>query len=50
MPTKGQIITNPTNGYSYEYLETAKDTNGERVAMKATIKLNPPCAKRFHNN
>jgi len=38
MPTKGQIITNPTNGDSYEYLETAMDTNGDRVAMKATIK------------
>ena len=37
MPTKGQIITNPTNGDSYEYLETATDTNGERVTMKATI-------------
>ena len=38
MPSKGQTITNPTNGDSYEFLETAKDTNGVRVAMKATIK------------
>ena len=38
MPTKGQTIINPTNGDSYEFLETAKDTNGERVIMKATIK------------
>jgi len=38
MPTKGQTITNPTNGDSYEFLETAKDTNGERVTMKAVIK------------
>jgi quercetin dioxygenase-like cupin family protein len=38
MPTQGQIITNPTNGDSYEFIETAKDTNGERVTMKATIK------------
>ena len=38
MPAKGQIITNPTNGDSYEYIETATDTNGERVTMKATIK------------
>jgi quercetin dioxygenase-like cupin family protein len=38
MPTKGQTITNPTNGDSYEFLETAMDTNGVRVAMKATIK------------
>jgi quercetin dioxygenase-like cupin family protein len=38
MATKGQIITNPINGDTYEYVETAKDTNGERVTMKATIK------------
>jgi quercetin dioxygenase-like cupin family protein len=38
MPTKGQTITNPTNGDSYEFLETAKDTNGDRVMMKAIIK------------
>jgi quercetin dioxygenase-like cupin family protein len=37
MPTKGQIITNPTNGDMYEFIETAKDTNGERVTMKAHI-------------
>ncbi len=37
MPTKGQTIINPTNGDSYEFLETAKDTNGERVTMKAII-------------
>jgi quercetin dioxygenase-like cupin family protein len=37
MPTKGQIITNPTNGDSYEFFETARDTNGERVTMKAII-------------
>lgn len=38
MPTKGQIVTNPTNGDSYEFLETAKDTHGARVSLKATIK------------
>ena len=38
MPTKGQTITNPTNGDSYEFLETAKDTGGERVTLKAVIK------------
>jgi quercetin dioxygenase-like cupin family protein len=38
MPTKGQTITNPTTGDSYEFLETARDTNGERVTTKATIK------------
>jgi quercetin dioxygenase-like cupin family protein len=37
MPKKGQIIKNPTNGDSFEFLETAKDTNGERVTVKATI-------------
>ena len=38
MPTKGQITTNPANGNIYEFVETAKDTNGERVTLKATIK------------
>jgi len=37
MPTKGQISRNPTNGDSYEFLETAKDTHGKRVTLKATI-------------
>jgi quercetin dioxygenase-like cupin family protein len=37
MPTKGQIAVNPTNGDAYEFLETAKDTNGQRVTLKATI-------------
>ncbi|MFZ9982465.1 MAG: cupin domain-containing protein, partial [Cyclobacteriaceae bacterium] len=37
MPVKGQILNNPTNGDSYEFLETARDSNGERVIMKATI-------------
>jgi quercetin dioxygenase-like cupin family protein len=38
MPTKGQISTNIITGDSYEFLETAKDTTGERVTLKATIK------------
>ena len=38
MPTKGQILTNPITGDTYEYLQTAKDTNGERVVMKASVK------------
>jgi quercetin dioxygenase-like cupin family protein len=38
MPSKGQAITNPTNGDTYEYIETAKDTNGECVVVRATIK------------
>ena len=37
MPTKGQTIINPKNGDSYEFLETANDTGGQRVVMKATI-------------
>jgi quercetin dioxygenase-like cupin family protein len=37
MPTKGQILTDPTNQNVYEYIETANDTRGERVVMKATI-------------
>lgn len=38
MPIKGRIITNPANGDIYEFIETAKDTNGERVTMNATLK------------
>jgi len=38
MPTKGQKITNPTNGDSYEYIETSKDTNGVRVTVKTMLK------------
>ncbi len=38
MPTKGQILTNPDSGDIYEFLETAKDTNGQRVTMKMTLK------------
>jgi quercetin dioxygenase-like cupin family protein len=37
MPQQGQHITNPTNGDTYEFIETAKSTKGERVVMKATI-------------
>lgn len=38
MPIKGQTITNSTTGDSFEFLETAASTNGERVTIKATIK------------
>lgn len=38
MPSKGQILNNPDTGDSYEFLETAKDTNGQRVTMKMTLK------------
>jgi len=37
MPTKGQVIVNPVTGDKYEFLETANDTNGNYVSMKATI-------------
>jgi quercetin dioxygenase-like cupin family protein len=37
MPIKGQTISNPTNGDTYEFLETAADTNGESLKMLATI-------------
>ena len=49
MPTKGQISTNPTNGDSYEFLETAKDSNGQRVILKAIIKSKGQLVpKHFH--
>jgi quercetin dioxygenase-like cupin family protein len=38
MPAKGQVLTNSITGDTYEFLETAKDTNGEYVSMKSTIK------------
>ena len=38
MATKGQILENPTTGDIYEFLETAKDTNGERMSLKFTLK------------
>ncbi|MGE0636039.1 MAG: cupin domain-containing protein [Bacteroidia bacterium] len=38
MPTKGQVVSNPHTGDSFEFLETAKDTNGARVTLKSTIK------------
>jgi quercetin dioxygenase-like cupin family protein len=37
MPTKGQVISLPTIGNSFEYIETGKDSYGERVVMRATI-------------
>jgi quercetin dioxygenase-like cupin family protein len=49
MPNKGNIITNPATGDSYEYIETAKDNNGERVIMKASIKTKGQLVpKHFH--
>lgn len=37
MPQTGQILLVPETGDSYEFIETAKDTDGARVVMKATI-------------
>ena len=37
MPTKGQLLQNPDTGEVYEFLETAKDTNGVRIKMKMTL-------------
>jgi len=49
MPTKGQIITDPTNGDSYEFLETAMDTNGERITVKTMLKSKGQVVpKHFH--
>ncbi len=38
MPIKGQILTNPDTGDIYEFLETAKDTDGQRVTLKLALK------------
>lgn len=49
MPTQGQIITNPATGDSYEFLETAQDTGGVSVSMKATLKSKGPVVpNHFH--
>lgn len=49
MPTKGQIVTNPITGDSYEFLETAADTDGQRVTLKATINSKGQLVpKHFH--
>jgi quercetin dioxygenase-like cupin family protein len=37
MPIKGQILRNPKFGDTYEFLETAQDTHGERVTIKSTV-------------
>ncbi|HEX6432516.1 MAG TPA: hypothetical protein VF008_32705, partial [Niastella sp.] len=42
MARKGQILKNPQSGDSYEFLETAKETNGERVSIKVTLKTKGP--------
>ncbi len=49
MPTKGDLLINPTNGDSYEFLETAQDTSGVRVTIKATINSKGQLVpKHFH--
>lgn len=38
MPTKGQVLIDKFTGDRFEFLETAEDTNGERVKLKVTLK------------
>jgi quercetin dioxygenase-like cupin family protein len=38
MATKGQMLSNPLTGDGYEFIETAADTNGGHVSVKATVK------------
>lgn len=37
MPKKGQILNDPETGAIYEFLETAKDTNGAYIKIKMTL-------------
>lgn len=46
MPVAGQIATNPHTGDSYEFVETAKDTAGHHVTLKATIHSKGPLVPR----
>ena len=49
MPTKGKILNNPDTGDIYEFIETAQDTQGVRVVMKAIIKSKGQIVKKhFH--
>jgi quercetin dioxygenase-like cupin family protein len=38
MAAKGQILTNPLTGDSFEFLETARDTGGERVTIRSVVR------------
>lgn len=38
MPTKGQVLENPDTGDVYEFLETAQDTQGQRISIRMTLK------------
>lgn len=49
MPKKGQILEHPKTGDTYEFLETAEDTNGKHVTLKSTIKSKGALVpKHFH--
>ncbi|MFZ4544762.1 MAG: cupin domain-containing protein [Saprospiraceae bacterium] len=49
MPKTGQILTNPNTGDTYEFIDTAEETYGEYVLMKATIKSKGPLVpNHFH--
>lgn len=49
MPTKGKIIVDPRSGNSFEYIETARETNRDRVVLKVTIKeKGPNVPKHIH--
>lgn len=49
MPTKGQIISDPISGDEFEFIETAADTHGDRVTLKATVRSKGQLVpKHFH--
>lgn len=37
MPAQGQTLVNKFNGDTFKFLETAQDTNGERVTIEVTL-------------
>jgi quercetin dioxygenase-like cupin family protein len=49
MPARGQILTDPTNGNTYEFLDTGMDTKGQYIALKATIKSRGPLVPRHYH-
>lgn len=38
MATSGQVLTNPLTGDTYEFLETAQDSQGKRVSVKMHVR------------
>ena len=38
MPHKGQILIDQQSGDSFEFIETSKDTHGDRVTLQITLK------------